>query len=54
MRRTMAKGDWVFPAPTRSGHIEKSSLKKQPPEACKLAKVTDFPASRFTPSGTPA
>src|SRR5262249_33539968 len=39
MRRAAAKGEWVFPAPTRSGHIEKSSLKKQHPRACKLAKV---------------
>jgi integrase len=29
MRRPAAAAEWVFPAPTRSGHIEKSSLKKQ-------------------------
>jgi hypothetical protein len=27
MRRAAAEGEWVFPAPTRSGHVEKSSLK---------------------------
>ena len=34
MRRESAVGEWVFPAPTRSGHIEKSTLKKQHPKAC--------------------
>jgi hypothetical protein len=28
-RRAVADTEWVFPAPTRSGHVEKSSLKKQ-------------------------
>ena len=35
------------PAPTRTGHIEKSSLKKQHPKACTLAKVTEFPLYTF-------
>jgi integrase len=47
MRRAAFSGAWVFPAPTRSGHIEKSSLKKQHPKACKLAKVADFPLYTF-------
>jgi integrase len=47
MRRAVAKGEWVFPAPTRSGHIEKSSLKKQHPKASKLANVPDFPLYTF-------
>ncbi len=47
MRRAAASSLWVFPAPTRSGHIEKSSLKKQHPKASKLAKVTDFPLYTF-------
>ncbi len=47
MRRAVAAGEWVFPAQTRSGHIEKSSLKKQHPKACKLATVTDFPIYTF-------
>lgn len=34
MRRAERKSQWVFPAPTRSGHIEKSSLKKQHAKAC--------------------
>jgi integrase len=29
MRKMRLENGWVFPAPTRSGHIEKSSLKKQ-------------------------
>jgi len=42
MRRAVAKTEWVFPAQTKSGHIEKSRLKKQHARACKLAKVADF------------
>jgi integrase len=42
MRRAVAKTEWVFPALTKSGHIEKSSLKKQHAKACKLANVGDF------------
>lgn len=45
-RRTTAKSEWVLPAPTRSGHIEKSSLKKHP-KALKLAKVEPFPLYTF-------
>jgi integrase len=47
MRRVTAKSEWVFPALTRSGHIEKSSLKKQHPRACRLAKVAAFPLYTF-------
>jgi integrase len=47
MRRAIATGVWVFPAPTRSGHIEKSSLKKQHPKAFELAKVSNFPLYTF-------
>ena len=46
-RRAAAGPEWVFPAPTRSGHIEKSSLKKQHPKACTLAKVAEFPLYTF-------
>ena len=42
MRRAVAKTEWVFPALTRSGHIEKSSLKKQHAKACKLAEIGAF------------
>ena len=33
---------WVWPAPTRSGHIEPSSLKKQHAKAIKISKVREF------------
>jgi len=46
-RRAAADTEWVFPAPTRSGHVEKSSLKKQHPKACALAKVQEFPLYTF-------
>jgi integrase len=35
MRKTNNATSWVFPAPTMSGHIEPSSLKKQHVKACK-------------------
>jgi integrase len=35
MQRSMSASDWIFPAPTKSGHIEPSSLKKQHLKACK-------------------
>jgi integrase len=33
---------WVWPAPTKSGHLEPSSLKKQHARALKLSKVRPF------------
>ena len=33
---------WVWPAPTRSGHLEPSSLKKQHAKALELSKVRPF------------
>ncbi|HXP86855.1 MAG TPA: site-specific integrase [Bryobacteraceae bacterium] len=42
MRREAASGEWVFPAATRSGHMEKSTLKKKHAKACKLAGVAFF------------
>jgi hypothetical protein len=47
MRRAVTKDAWVFPAPTRSGHIEKSSLKRQHPKEYKLAKLPEFPLYTF-------
>jgi integrase len=48
MRRAAARSsEWVFPAETQSGHIEKSSLKKQHSNACKLAKLAPFPFYTF-------
>jgi len=46
-REAVCSSEWVFPASTRSGHIEKSSLKKQHSNACKLAKVAPFPFYTF-------
>ena len=37
-----ADSEWVFPAGTRSGHIEKSSLKKQHRKALSMSKVEPF------------
>ena len=42
-----------FPAPTKSGHIEKSSLKKQHAKACASSGIGDF-VLLFTLSGIPA
>lgn len=42
MRQSVATTEWVIPAPTRTGHIEKSSLKRQHPQACELGKVEPF------------
>jgi integrase len=33
---------WVWPAPTQSGHFEKSTLKKQHQRAIRLSKVRPF------------
>lgn len=43
MRRSTTNCEWVFPAHTRSGHIEQSSIRKVHGKACKLAGVDDFP-----------
>ena len=34
--------DWVFPAPTKSGHIEKSTLKKPHKKTHAMAKIEPF------------
>jgi integrase len=47
MRRGTTEGPWIFPAPTRSGHIEPSSLQGQHAKACRLAKVEHFPLYTF-------
>jgi len=46
-RKAAAKNRCVFPAPTKTGHIEKSTLKKQHKRACKLAKLEDFTLYTF-------
>jgi integrase len=44
MRLTAAAGSpWVFPAQTRSGHIEPASVKRQHLRACAEAKIERFP-----------
>jgi integrase len=45
--RTRGDSPWLFPAPTASGHIEPSSLKKQHAKACKLAKLEPFDLYTF-------
>jgi integrase len=42
MRRTAANSEWVFPAETKSGHIEASTLKKQHAAALKASGVVPF------------
>jgi len=42
MRRASATSEWVFPAPTTSGHIEGSTLKKQHAAALKASGVSPF------------
>jgi|SRR5580704_12579172 hypothetical protein len=41
-RRGSFDSEWVFPARTRSGHIEQSTLKKSHAQACKGAKLVPF------------
>lgn len=44
MRRTVSSGSpWIFPAETRSGHIEPGSLKRQHRQACEASGVEFFP-----------
>ena len=38
---------WLFPAPTASGHIEPSSVKKQHATACRRAKIEPFDLYTF-------
>jgi integrase len=42
MRREASTSDWIFPAPTKSGHIEGFTLKKQHPKAITLSGVQSF------------
>ena len=47
MRRGVLEGPWIFPAPTKSGHIEPSTLQGQHAKACVLGKVEHFPVYTF-------
>ncbi len=40
--RRGGESPWVFSAPTASGHLEQSTLKRQHEKACKLAKIVLF------------
>ncbi len=42
MRRAASKSDWIFPAATKSGHVETSTLKKQHAAAITAAKIPPF------------
>ena len=42
MRKGQSTSDWIFPAPTRSGHIEASSIKKQHAAAIQDSDVQLF------------
>jgi integrase len=42
MRSSHATSEWVFPAQTKSGHIESSTLKKQHAAALRAADVSPF------------
>jgi len=46
-RKLTATSDWVFPSPTKSGHIEKSTLKKPHAKAHTIANVASFPLYTF-------
>jgi integrase len=45
--KSRAGSPWLFPAPTASGHIEPSSVKKQHRNAVKLAKLEHFDLYTF-------
>jgi integrase len=47
LRRLEYPGEWVFPAPTNSGHIEPSTVRGHHVKACKLAKLAHFPLYTF-------
>ncbi len=42
MRRVGQVSEWIFPAPTKSGHVEASTLKKQHTAALKASGVAPF------------
>ncbi len=47
MRQTDAESEWMFPARTATGHIEKSTLKKQHMKALAASKVEPFTLYTF-------
>ncbi|MBV8830596.1 MAG: tyrosine-type recombinase/integrase [Acidobacteriaceae bacterium] len=47
MRSSGNDSGWAFPATTKSGHVEPSSLKKQHARACAIAGLEPFPLYTF-------
>jgi len=47
IRKAASTSRWVFPAPTETGHIGQSSLKKQHANACRIAGIEYFPLYTF-------
>ncbi len=47
MRKSVAASEWVFPAPTQSGHMEQSTLVKRHSKACELASIEPMPFYTF-------
>jgi len=47
MRKSVADSEWVFPAPTQSGHMEQSTLVKRHSKACELASIEPMPFYTF-------
>jgi integrase len=42
LKARRGESEWIFAAPTASGHIEQSTLKRQHTKACKLAEIAEF------------
>lgn len=47
MRKPVAATEWVYPAPTKSGHIEQSTLTKRHGKTCDLTGIERLP--HFSP-----
>lgn len=47
MRQSISATEWVFPAPTKTGHMEQSTLKKRHATACELAGIGELPFYTF-------
>jgi integrase len=47
MRKSVASTEWVFAAPTKTGHMEQSTLKKRHAKACELAGISQVPFYTF-------
>ncbi len=47
MSGTGGNGEWVFKPQTKSGHVEKSSMRKHHKKVCNLAEIASFPLYSF-------